>query len=808
MTEEFVNIEIDGVPMKAPRGAMVIKVADDANLLIPRFCYHEKLSVAANCRMCLVEVEKAPKPMPACATPVAEGMKVFTRSPKALAAQKNSMEFLLINHPLDCPICDQGGECELQDLALGYGRGVSEYTEGKRSVQDQNIGPLISTDMTRCIHCTRCVRFGTEIAGIQELGATGRGEHMRIGTYVGRAVKHEMSGNVIDLCPVGALNSKPFRMKGRGWEMTQHEAVGPHDSIGSNIYAHTLRGRFMRVVPRPNEDVNETWIADRDRFSYEGVHSLERLERPMIRDGDDWVETDWQTALGRAATVLKEASAVDAGALGVLGAPTATLEELYLLQDIARKLGTPNIDHRLCQADFRADTAEPVFPWLGQSIAELETLDAALIVGANIRHEAPIVAHRLRKAALAGGEIMFVNPRDYELRFKVAENLVVDPAALPDALAGLVKALVEQASRSNSDKTGKPVPAYAKELVDGATAGDAQRAIAERLVAHDNALVLVGRLALTHPAWADLRALAAAAADLAGVRFGYLPPAANSVGAALAGVLPGRGPGGARLEQAGMNAREMFAQPRKAYLLMGVEPELESFDSAAALKALKAADDVVAVTSFVTDTMRDYASVLLPLGAFGESAGAFVNCEGRRQAYNGFAQPFADARPGWKILRVLGNVLGLDGFDYDTIEDVRAAVSAAIGEVTPDNRYAGDRELARSESPAGGLRRASEIGIYAGDALVRRSEPLQQTDDARRTARFSPADAERLNIADGAPVEIVQQGARAVLDAEVDAGVTEGTVWLPAGVAETAALGPLYGSVELRPVNVPAAEEA
>ncbi|HET7307393.1 MAG TPA: NADH-quinone oxidoreductase subunit NuoG [Gammaproteobacteria bacterium] len=795
MSEEFVNIEIDGVPMKAAKGAMVIKVADDAGLLIPRFCYHEKLSVAANCRMCLVEVEKAPKPMPACATPVTEGMKVFTKSPKALSAQKNSMEFLLINHPLDCPICDQGGECELQDLALGYGRGVSQYTEGKRSVFDENIGPLISTDMTRCIHCTRCVRFGQEIAGIQELGATGRGEHMRIGTYVGQAVKHEMSGNVIDLCPVGALNSKPFRMKSRGWEMTQHEAIGPHDSVGSNIYTHTLRGRLMRVVPQSNEDINETWISDRDRFSYTGVHSLDRLERPMVRDGDGWHEVDWQVALERAAAALKKVSADD---IGVLGAPTASLEELYLLQDIARKLGTCNIDHRLSQGDFRDDEAEPAFPWLGLPLADLEKLDAALVIGANIRSEAPIVAHRLRKAALADGEIMFINPRDYELHFKVAGNIVAAPAALPEALAGLVKAL--------AGETGKAVPAPAQALVESVQVTDAHRDMAARLAGRDNALVLVGRLAMTHPAWADLRALAAAAADLAGVRFGYLPPAANSVGAALAGVLPRRGPGGIRLEQAGLNARDMFTTPRKAYLLMGVEPELESWNGAEALAALTAAGDVVALTSFVTPTMQEYASVLLPMGAFGESAATFVNCEGRRQSFNGFAQPFADARPGWKILRVLGNVLGLGGFDYDAIEDVRTALTQQIGEVTPDNRFAGTRKLAKPKAAAG-LQRASEIGIYASDALVRRSEPLQQTDAARRTVHVAPVDAERLGIADGAPVEVSQQDTHVQLDAEVDSRITEGTVWLPAGVPETAALGPFYGNVELRPVATQAAEE-
>ncbi|MBL8251823.1 MAG: NADH-quinone oxidoreductase subunit NuoG, partial [Candidatus Competibacter sp.] len=458
MSEESVNIEVNGIPLKARKGAMLIEITDAAGIAIPRFCYHKKLSIAANCRMCLVEVEKAPKPLPACATPVMEGMKVYTESPKALAAQKGTMEFLLINHPLDCPICDQGGECELQDLALGYGADTSRFDERKRVVRDKDIGPLIATDMTRCIHCTRCVRFGEEIAGLRELGATGRGEHVEIGTYVSKAVASELSGNVIDLCPVGALTAKPSRFKGRSWEYLQHAAIAPHDSIGSNIFIHTLRGQVMRVVPRENESVNETWISDRDRFSYEGIYSDDRLAKPLL----DGKESEWEPALEAAAKRLKDGIARHgADAVGFLVSPTATVEELYLAQKLARGLGVANIDHRLRQADFSDQDAAPVFPWLGQDVADLESVKSALLIGSNVRMEQPLAGHRLRKAALAGARILCVNPRDFDFRFPVTAKIVADPAGMVAGLAGVAQAVAELKNRSLPEnlaalKTGEP----------------------------------------------------------------------------------------------------------------------------------------------------------------------------------------------------------------------------------------------------------------------------------------------------------------------------------------------------------------
>jgi NADH-quinone oxidoreductase subunit G len=464
MSEERVHIEIDGRPLQARRGAMIIEVADEAGIHIPRFCYHKKLSVAANCRMCLVEVERTPKPLPACATPVAEGMKIKTRSPLARDAQKSTMEFLLINHPLDCPICDQGGECELQDVAMGFGGDVSRFQERKRVVRDKDIGPLIATDMTRCIHCTRCVRFGAEVAGIRELGATGRGEHMEIGTYIEHSVDSELSGNVIDLCPVGALTSKPFRFSARAWEMLQRDTIAAHDCIGSNLHVHVRRNRIMRVVPRENEAVNETWISDRDRFSYQGLYGDDRLAAPLIKGSGGWQQTDWPTALSAAAAGLRRVLA-ERGAqqLGALASPSATLEELYLLQRLVRGLGSHNIDHRLRQGDFRDQDVAPLFPWLGQSIAALETLDAALVVGSHTRKEQPLANHRLRKAALRGSALMFVNPVAFEFNYPVAEAVVATPAGMLQALAAIAKAL-----------GGKTKGSLAKLLAGGRAGGRAR----------------------------------------------------------------------------------------------------------------------------------------------------------------------------------------------------------------------------------------------------------------------------------------------------------------------------------------------
>ncbi len=783
MSEESVNIEINGIPFQARKGAMLIEITDAAGIPIPRFCYHKKLSIAANCRMCLVEVERAPKPLPACATPVMEGMKVFTESPRARAAQKGTMEFLLINHPLDCPICDQGGECELQDLAMGYGSDASRFTERKRVVKDKDIGPLISTDMTRCIHCTRCVRFGEEIAGLRELGATGRGEFMEIGTFVAHSVASELSGNVIDLCPVGALNAKPSRNRGRSWEYVQHAAVAPHDSVGSNIFVHTLRGKVMRVVPRENEAINETWISDRDRFSYEGIYSDDRLSRPRV----EGTEVDWETALEATAKGLQGViERHGPEAVGFLLAPTATVEELYLAQKLARGLGMANIDHRLRQADFSDQDAAPVFPWLGQPLEELEKTRAALLIGSNVRMEQPLAGLRLRKAALAGGQVMFLNPRDFEFRFPVAAKIIADPAGMVAALAGVAQAVAEL--------KGETLPVALAALAGGVP-GAAERAMAETLVNNASATVLLGNLAVAHPAFAQLRALAGFIARCGGARLGYLPEAANSAGGWLVGALPHRLPGGQAVPKPGLDARAMLESPRKAYVLLGVEPEFDCWDGAAALAALQGAEFVVSLSPYASTAETSGSRIVLPVATFAETSGTYVNAEGRWQSFQGASKPFGEARPAWKVLRVLGNLCGVSGFDYVGSEDVLAEVQGICGSIQPDNLLAEAQPNWRPFQPEG-LLRVADVPIYATDPLVRRARSLQQSALARPAeVRLHPEVAQTLGVAGRERVQVRQNGRAVELPLVLDESIPQGCAWIPAGLPASAVLGPAVGPV-------------
>ncbi len=782
---DMVTIEVDGKKVEVRKGAMIIHATDAHGDYVPRFCYHPKLSIAANCRMCLVEVEKAPKPMPACATPVMEGMKVFTKSPKALAAQKATMEFLLINHPLDCPICDQGGECELQDLAMGYGQGLSRFTEAKRVVADHDIGPLISTDMTRCIHCTRCVRFGEEIAGSPELGATGRGEDMKIGTYIAKSVAHELSGNVIDLCPVGALNSKPFRMRGRSWEMQQHPLVSPHDAVGSNLWAHVLRGKLLRVVPRENEAINETWLSDRDRFGYEGLHADDRLTKPMQKRDGKWSEVTWEVALEAAAHELKAAVAHQGGSqLGTLVAPTCTVEEAFLAAKLARALGSENIDSRQGQRDFRDDAHAPQALVLPCSLAEIEQLAGVLVIGADLRKDAPLFGHRLRKLALRGGAVGVIASRQQRLEFPVAAQLAVDHAGTVLALAEVLVAVAAA--------NGKPLPTHlaaAAALKPSDTARRLAAVLTSKESKDGKCAVVIGPWALAHPQLAELRALSAAIAELSGASFGYLPAGANAVGTALAGALPHRGPGGAPRVNKGLDARAMIDQPRRGYLICGAEPELDSASGAAASAALAKADSVVMLTPFLSEAMRGYATVLLPVASFGETAGSVVNAEGRWQGFAGATAPPGEARPMWKVLRVLGNLCGLEGFEQQSSEDARAELEALIGARAPTTGYAGAHELVLPPR-ATGLRGVDEVPLYAADALVRRAASLQRTTDARagRSLRLAPTTAARHGIVAGDAVVVQAGGVEARLPALFDAGVLDDVVVIPRGLPETVAL--------------------
>ena len=808
MSEEFVTITVDGRELKAPKGAMLIEVTDRENIHVPRFCYHEKLPIAANCRMCLVEVEKAPKPLPACATPVMDGMVVHTHSAKAKEAQRSVMEFLLINHPLDCPICDQGGECELQDVAVAYGGDVSQYSEGKRVVFDKSIGPLIATELTRCIHCTRCVRFGREIAGIRELGMTSRGENARIATYMESAVTSEMSGNVIDICPVGALTAKPSRFKGRAWEMVQYKAIAPHDCIGSSIYVHTLRGEVIRVAPRDNEAINEVWISDRDRFSYEGLYSDDRLTTPKIKRNGEWQDTDWDTALAATVTGIRNALDSESGdeqgaeteKLGALISPSATIEEMYLLQKLLRSLGSGSIDHRLRQSDFSDQADAPVIPWLGQDIAALEHLDAALLIGSNVRKEQPIANHRLRKAAMKGANISFVNPNAFDMNFPVAANIAVAQQNMVQELAAIASAAFEISDKKAPAAIDKMIGRLIGKLKPGAE----HRALATQLSEGENSTVLLGNQAAMHPSFAALRALAHTIARQTGSVFGYLSEGSNSAGAWLAGAVPHRGAGGESGEDlvTGISVGEWPQRTPSAAILVHVEPEADFANSQAMTGALERAGFVTAISAFTSPALLETASVLLPAAAFTETSGSYVNAEGLMQSFGGANAPKGQARPAWKILRVLANLLDLPGFDHVSSEQVRDELRALCESIDLDNTVVQVTVAAPEKNPAG-LQRAADVPIYAGDMLVRRAAALQQTDDAiGLSVSINPADAAALELVDIDSVIVKQGDASAQLPLLIDAAIPQGCAWIPLALRGSELLGGPFGEVTLEKASL------
>jgi NADH-quinone oxidoreductase subunit G len=771
----MLKVEVDGKGVEVPHGATVMEAANRLGIFVPHFCYHKKLSIAANCRMCLVQVEKAPKPMPACATPATDGMKVWTHSDAAKKAQNGVMEFLLINHPLDCPICDQGGECQLQDLAVGYGGSASRYTEAKRVVFHKNIGPLVSAqEMSRCIHCTRCVRFGQEVAGVMELGMIGRGEHSEIVSFVGKTVESELSGNMIDLCPVGALTSKPFRYSARTWELSRRKTVSPHDSLGANLIAQTKQDRVLRVVPLENEAVNECWLSDKDRFAYEGLNAEDRLTAPMVREGDAWKETDWQTALAFVARRLGEVKASKgAAAIGALVHPMSTLEEMHLAQKLIRALGSENIDFRLRQSDFSADGKRTGVPWLGMSLADVSTLDRVLVVGSFLRKDHPLLASRLRLAAKRGQQVNIIHSSGDDLLMPVTGKAIAAPSELPGVLAQVVKAVAEAKGA-----------AVSAELAS-VSVGDAARAIASSLASGKSPGVLIGNFAEQHPRAAEIQVLVQQLSDLLGARFGSLGQAANSVGGHLANCLPGA---------TGRNAARMVSEPLAAYVLLGVEPELDCGNGAAAGKAMNSAEFVVSITSFA-GAAKDYADVLLPLAPFTETSGTFVNCEGRAQGFNGVVRPAGQSRPGWKILRVLGNLLELPGFDQDSSEAVRHELgSAEQWAVRLNNRIDGMKPVAAASTPSG-VERVADVPIYFTDPIVRRAESLQMTGDARAPrAVMRSTLAQKLGVTAGQKVRVRQDG-ESLLEVAIDDRLPEGVVRVAAAHASTAGLGPMFGEL-------------
>lgn len=768
----MVEIQLDGKKVEVPEGSMVMHAAEKAGTMIPHFCYHKKLSIAANCRMCLVDVEKAPKPMPACATPVTQGMIVRTKSDKAIKAQQSVMEFLLINHPLDCPICDQGGECQLQDMAVGYGKGASRYEEEKRVVFHKEVGPLISMEeMSRCIQCTRCVRFGQEIAGQMELGMVNRGEHSEITTFVNGTVDSELSGNMIDICPVGALTSKPFRYSARTWELSRRKSVSPHDSTGANLIVQVKNHKVLRVVPLENEAVNECWIADRDRFSYEALNSDARLTQPMVKQGGQWKSVDWTVALEYVANGLKNIkSQHGAASIGALASATSTSEELFLLGQLVRGLGSQNIDHRLRQSDFRVDAG--AVRWLGLPIAELSSVDRALVIGSFLRKDHPLFAQRLRQAARHGAQIMRVGAQAEDWALPVGAEIVAAPSQWLSVLIEVAAAVA----------TAKGVTAPL-----AVQPGEQAQAIAEALLSGSKGAVLLGQAASAHPQAAELLSIANWIAAQTGASCGFLGDAGNQVGAQLVGALPGQG---------GLNAAEMLAKPLKAYLLFNTEPVLDAANAAQAAKALAAAEMVVAFSPFQANV--EFADVILPIAPFTETGGSFVNAEGRVQSFHGVVRPLGETRPGWKVLRVLGNLLGLNAFTQESVEDVRAAAGlndAAKVSARLSNASSATPQLVAA--PAG-LQRIANVPLYATDSVVRRAPSLQATADAAAPLlAIGAALAAKLGVQTGAKVRVKQGEGSVVLPVAIDATLAADTVRVSAGCPETAALGAVFGTVSL-----------
>ena len=767
----MVEIEIDGKKVEVPPGSMVMDAANKLGTYIPHFCYHKKLSIAASCRMCLVEVEKAPKPLPACATPVTAGMIVRSQSDKAVKAQKDVMEFLLINHPLDCPICDQGGECQLQDLAVGYGKTTSRYAEEKRVVFHKNAGPLISMEeMSRCIHCTRCVRFGQEIAGVMELGMLGRGEHAEITTFVGKTVDSELSGNMIDLCPVGALTSKPFRYSARTWELSRRKSVSPHDGLGTNLTVQVKNNKVLRVLPLENDAINECWISDKDRFSYLSLNSEERLTKPMIKQGGQWQETDWQTALEYVAHGLRNIRHEHgAESIGALATPHSTLEELSLLAKVVRGIGSENIDFRLRIAD---SAKTPGFkPWLGMSITEFADLENILVVGSFLRKDHPLLAARLRHSVKLGSKLSVLHASDDDLLMPVANKLIVAPSRWLSALSEIMLAVAE-----------------AKEIaapVDAVAISDAARAIAQDLLSGQQNAIMLGNAVTQHPQASAIHAAAQWIAQATGIKLGYLTEAANTVGAYIANALPGAG---------GLNATQMFEQARKAYVLLNTDPVLDM--ATPVHTALAQADMVIMLSPFKQGA--DYADVLLPVAPFTETSGSFINCEGRVQSFNGAVKPLGDTRPAWKVLRVLGNLLGVNGFDYETSEAVRDEVVNKQTDVSAQLSNHLNVPVVQSAAALAhaGFERIANVPIHSADALARRSSVLQQTADAKPPrAWLSPEYLAEHNLTDGDIVKVSQGDKSVLLPVARDKGLPSGVIRVAAGHPATAALDAMFATL-------------
>ncbi len=802
----MVELTIDGKTVEIAEGSMIMHAAHKLGVYVPHFCYHKKLTIAANCRMCLVEVEKAPKALPACATPATNGMVVHTCSASAIAAQKSVMEFLLINHPLDCPICDQGGECQLQDLAVGYGGSASRYQEEKRVVFHKNIGPLVSAEeMSRCIHCTRCVRFGQEIAGVMELGMIGRGEHSEITSFVGHAVDSELSGNMIDICPVGALTSKPFRYQARTWELARRRTVSMHDSLGANLVVQVKNDEVLRVVPFENEDINECWISDRDRFAYEGLYT-DRLTAPMIK-GDDgvWRESSWGDALQAVAQgLLKVKEASGAGQIGALSTEYATLEEMTLLSRLMRGLGSDNVDARLRQTDSHLNEALTGVPWLGMPIADLETRDRILLVGAFMRQDHPLMTQRLRQATKQGTQVSSIDVMAQDMLLPLTARMTVRPSLQADALAQVMVALAAIKS--------VPVPLGLTNVV----ASDAAVKIARSIGSGEHVAILLGNGAVNASDASSLALYAQWLAEHCQGILGFLTAGANTVGAYLAGAVP---------SGKGQTAHEMLSKPLAAYIVLHAEPELDTAAGQLAVETLKAAQFTVALTPYIS-AAREWARVMLPIAPFTETSGTFVNAQGSAQSFKGTVPGFAQSRPGWKVLRVLGNLLNMPGFDEESSEAVRDTILASSfhdrlsnvikgsfeglaanqsAELNPsrsaekgDIAHPNTEAVKQHASASHALERVADTPIYRSDAVVRRSAPLQQTHASKApVAQANLVTLTALGLASGDAVKVKTLSGEWLTTIGVEQTLPDGVIRAAGGFESTAGLGHISNPLHL-----------
>ncbi|QWE09625.1 NADH-quinone oxidoreductase subunit NuoG [Polynucleobacter ibericus] len=766
----MVEIELDGKAVEVPQGSMVMHAANKLGTYVPHFCYHKKLSIAANCRMCLVEVEKAPKPLPACATPVTQGMKVFTHSAKAVEAQRSVMEFLLINHPLDCPICDQGGECQLQDLAVGYGKSNSRYDEEKRVVFHKNVGPLISMqEMTRCIHCTRCVRFGQEVAGVMELGMVNRGEHSEITTFVGQTVDSELSGNMIDLCPVGALTSKPFRYAARTWELGRKRSVSPHDSLGANTTVQTKANKVMRVVALENEAINECWISDRDRFSYEGLNSADRVTTPMVKQGGQWLETDWQSALDYVAHSLKTISAESGPeSIGALAHPISSTEELHLLQKMVRGLGSKHVETRLRQTDVNSAAAAP---WLGMPVAKINELDRLLVIGSFLRKDQPVLAARIRTASKRGLHVMRIDAGGDDWLIS-SSGISAAPSAWINALSEVAQAVAK--AKSVSAPSGTP----------NISVTPAAQKIADGLLSGETTSILLGSAAIAHQHASDLHVISQFIAEQTGAALGFLPVGGNAVGASL-------------VNANGVGVDSLLSGDRRAVILMNIEPDADLPNPAAARAALAKAHTVIALSAYKSADLLEVADVILPISVFTETVSTFVNLEGRAQTIQPSVKPLGDSRPAWKVLRVLGGLLGLDGFLFNAPEEVLGE-ALDEGYCTRLNNKTSATSIANGNTaPANGLERVADVNIYAGDQIVRRSPALQLTRDAKRgnQAGLNKNIFAELGLKEGDAVRVTQGSQSVDMPATLEVNLAPGAVRISAGTMASAKLGSMFGPV-------------